>query len=306
MTGAPSPLAPTGRYDLRSFFPRVGGPRGGRALNTAPIERPLADTPIELLDDARVRVTADPLPVAGFVDGIQGSLFIRHREHRPIYLNYTAAGAIGPGARLIGVKESLAIVCSTADREWVDAMNEERIPVRELAATLPPNMESDAIALLGQTREGLERALVDTLVESGDVPLILDGSLLARPNIRGLVGVVKTTRRQYLPDERVLWGMPAGWRSPRFKITARTPGASIGGVDRYSCYLRLFEARDAAWNYGLVRLEAFDPDLLEPLAARCLMERQGANSVDPRADRHLASVRACEDALRRRRPSVFG
>jgi hypothetical protein len=132
---------------------------------------------------------------------------------------------------------------------------------------------------------------------------VVDGSLVARPIRDRVVGVVKTTNRRYLPDESVLWGLPAGWRSPRFKIPE---GSQNVGAPRYSCYLRLHDASRQAWNFGLIRLETFDLDLLEPLCALALEERQPAGSLDRRYDRHLAGVRAVEDLLRARRPSIFG
>lgn len=294
------------QYDLRSFLRRIKGFHGGRALTTTPLERPPADSPVELLDADNVVVSADPMDVVAFVDGIQASIYLTHRQHRPIYMTWTAAGAVGAGPRIVGLEEQMAIVCSTMDRDWVKENNAEGFPVRELAALYPPDVEGEAAAMLGQTREGLERHLVDRMLIDEVGTLVLDGSLIARPNDRRLVGVVKTMGKRYLPDESFLWRLPVGSRSPRFKILPRTPGASIGGVPRYSCYVRLFDATYAAWNFGMVRLETFDPELLDTLAARCLLERQGVHSLDPRADRHLASVRATEDVLRARRPVIFG
>ena len=69
--------------------------------------------------------------------------------------------------------------------------------------------------------------------------------------------------------------------------------------------MRLHDANSQAWSFGMVRLEAFNPDLLDPLAARALNERQGPHSGDGRYDRHLVSVATCEKLLCARRPMVF-
>ncbi len=90
--------------------------------------------------------------------------------------------------------------------------------------------------------------------------------------------------------------------SPRFLMPAGSQGVT---VPRYSCYVRLHDASRMAWNFGLVRLEAFKPELLDPLCALALLERQPAGSHDRRFDRHLSGVRAVEDLLRARRPTVF-
>lgn len=290
----------TARHDLREFFRAVGRFRGQRALGAAPEERPTTDVPVELLDDRPAPVRTDPLEVAAFVDGIQASLIVTHRAHRPVYLFYVAAGALGPGARPVGLDERLSIVCAHADRDWVDALG-STIPVVELAAEEPPDIERAAYALLDSTRDGLERQLVSRLLHDDAGTLVVDGSLIGRPPDRRLVGVVKSTKRQYLADEGVLFGLPEGWRSPRFRI----PASGAQNSDRFSCYLRLHDASHDRWNYALIRLEAFDAALLDALAARCLLERQGAGSGDPRWERHLASVHATEEFLRARRPPVF-
>lgn len=297
---SPAPSQPD-PYDLRRFFRSVGRFSGERALTSTPPEREEPDAPAELLDASIRRITADPLPVAAFVDGVQAALLVTHRAHRPVFLNYVAAGAVGPGARCIGLRERLTVVCSTLDREWVDSLDSS-IPVEELPVELPPEVERAAIQVLGGDRELLERSLVEALCEQETGVLALDGSLVGRPFDEDLVGIVKSTRKKYLSDESCLFGLPAGFRSPRFKIPAGTAGS---GHDRYSCYVRMFDASSKAWNFGLIRLETFHPDLLDGLAARCLAERQSPAGGDARWDRHLASVRAVEEFLRARRPAVF-
>lgn len=289
-------------HDLREFFRAVGHFSGQRALTSTPPDREEPLNPAELLEDDNVEVDGAPLPIAAFVDGIQASLNVTYRSHRPVYLNYVAAGAVGEGARFLGMREKLTVLCSSMDTEWVQSLGQS-IPIEELAAVSPLDVERGALATLAGDRESHERHLVEDLVAQKVGTLCLDGSLLGRPPLSSLVGVVKSTNKKYLSDESMLFRLPQGWRSPIFKIAENTAGIS---PDRYSCYLRLTSAENRAWNFGLIRLEAYTPDLLMPLAARALRERQGVASGDPRFDRHLASIKACEDALRARRPPVFG
>jgi hypothetical protein len=291
----------TGTYDLRALFKSIGRFGAQRALDVSPTERPKADVEIEMLDEYPAEVVAAPIEVAGFVDGIQATLCITHREQRPVYLFYVGAAALGEGARAVGVRERLALICADTDAEWVSQIS-VGVPVEQLVDATPPELERDAHRLVGATRDHLERTLVNELLEQGVKTLVVDGSLVGRPADRRLVGVVKTSQRQWLNDESVLWSLPEGWRSPRFKIPAGQGGM---GVDRYSCYVQMADKSSGAWNLGLIRLETFDPEMLDPLAARALLERQGSRSGDMRWDRHLASVRAVEEFLRSRRPSVF-
>ena len=288
-------------YDLRSLFKAIGRFGAVRALDVSPTERPVVDVVVEMLDTEPAKVTAAPLAVEGFVDGIQATLCVTHREQRPVYLFYVAAAALGPRAVPVGVREQLSLVSAEADQEWAEGIS-MGIPLEVLVDTTPPELERAAHRLVGSTRDALERSLVTDLLAQGRGPLVLDGSLVGRDVDRNLVGVIKSTQRQWLPDESGLWRLEEGWRSERFKIPAGTSGM---GVDRYSCYVQMVNKERGAWNLGLIRLEAFNPDLLDPLAALCLNERQGSRSGDMRWDRHLASVRTVEEFLRARRPSVF-
>ena len=275
---------------------------GQRALLSSPLERSGTDVPVDVLDPDPVEVTTDPLVPAGFVDGVQASLCVTYRAHRPVFLSYTAAGAVGDKATPLGLVEELVVVCSTLDRTWVDDLG-STIPVLEVAETTPPDVERAAHHHLGGARERQERALVNDLTSRHVTPLVVDGGLIGRDYNKDLMGVVKSTGRRYLPDESVLFALPPGWRSPRFRIPA---GSSNQRHDRFSCYLRLHSAAHQAWNFGLIRLETFDAAHLDPLAARALLERQAAASGDARWDRHLASVAAVESFLRARRPAVYG
>jgi hypothetical protein len=288
-------------YDLRALFKAIGRFGGERALDVSPTERPKADVAIEMIDAAPAKITSPPLAVDGFVDGIQATLCVTHREQRPIYLFYVAAAALGDKAVPLGVRERLSLMCSDTDAEWLAGVS-AGVPIEQLVDATPPELERDAHRLVGTTRDALERSLVSDLLDQNCGTLVLDGGLTGRPADRRLVGVIKDTNRQWLADESVLWGLPEGWRSPRLMIPA---GATGVGVARYSCYAQMTNKAESGWNTGLIRLESFDPDVLEGLAARCLIERQSSRSGDMRWDRHMASVRAVEEFLRSRRSAVF-
>jgi hypothetical protein len=289
-------------HDLRTFLRAVGGIAAGGALKAPPGERPVLECPAELLDTDNSPISADPLSIAGFVDGVQAASCVTWREHRPVYLTYVAAAAVGERCIPLRLLEHLEVYCSSADIEWVSEAAGE-IPVRDLGDVGPGEVEAAAFSTLGARREHSERTVITALMDDpGCGTLVLDGTLVGRPHDRRLVGVVKTTRRRYLADESVLWRLPQGWRSPRFIIP---PGAG-SGVARYSCYLRLFDARARGWDFALLRLEAYDADQLDELASRCLVERQGSGARDARWDRHLGGVRQVENFLRSRRPPVFG
>jgi len=290
-----------GPIDLRILFKSLGGFSGQRALESTPIEREKVDVDVELLDPGPVEVVSAPLVVEGFVDGVQASLCLTHREHRPVYLSYMGAGGLGKKARVLGVRERLFVACGSADVEFVEGLG-SGIEIEELGGEDPPSLEREAQLLVGKERDRLERKLVTELLEQGAGTLVLDGSLIGRDYDDRLVGVVKSANKQWLDDEGVLYGLGEGWRSPRFLIPG---GGKSGGRDRYSCYVQMVDKSKGAWNLGLIRLEAYDPELLDPLAARALAERQGASGGDRRWDRHMASVRAVEEFLRARRPSVF-
>lgn len=282
-------------YDLRLFFLSVGQFAPSAPEDVA-AERQDARDPVELIDETSAPITADPLPVGGFVDGIQASLVVVWREHRPVTLQFAAAGVVGP--ELVRADQALWVAVAAPDAAWAQGLD-GGIPVHVLEADDPPTTEAVARQHLGHRRDELERALIDALVGTGTTTWVVDGGLRGRVRSERVVGVAKTVRTRYLPDERPLWNLPRGWRSARFTIGS-------GDATVYSCYLRLTDASRAGWTYGLVRLEARRLDQLEPLAARCLAEAQGPGSHDRRRDRHLGSVRTVEQYLQSLRPNVFG
>ena len=279
----------------------IGSVASTRSLTAAPLERPVPDEGAELIDDQPRRVEAAPLAVVGFADGIQAALTLTWREHRPVQLTYVAAGCVGTDGRLLEMAERLDLVVSRADREWVDGLG-STVDVTVLDEDRPDELDRATLGFVGAERELLEREVMDRVTRKAPGYVVVDGTITNRAHDPSVIGVVKTTRRRWLADESVLFGLPAGWMSPRFVIAAGAQGAP---ADRYSCYLRLFDASNRGWDHGLVRLESWDPDLLEPLAALSMIERQHPNSSDRRGDRHLASMRACEQVLRARRPVLF-
>jgi len=297
-----SPAVHDRPYDLRTLLGGVGS--AVYATLPSPDGREQSPVLAEMVEDGDPRpVTGTPLAVSAFVDGVQSTRVLAWRQGRPVALSYLAAGAAGPGPALLGVHERLMITCSSSDLDWVGTVNsgDPAVPVHVLTSTTPPSVAADTAAMLSTLRDELERNLVSGLLDAGADILALDGSLSSRPVDERLVGVVKTTRTRYLPDESWLWSLPAGWRTPIFRIAAHGPCRT----DRYSCYVRLHDASRAGWDFALIRLEAFTPDLLEALAARTLAERQLPGSSDPRWDRHLQSVAVCEQLLRDRRPMVL-
>jgi hypothetical protein len=305
--GLPAPLPPP-PYDLRKFFRSVGTSTFGAALGAEPAERTQSAAQVDLWDTERTRLTGPPLTVAAFIDGIQSSVLVTHREHRPVYLAYQAAGAVGAGAALIGLSERLTLMCSVVDEGWVGEINltDTPIPVDTLEVTSPPDIERSAYTHLGDWRNRLEVRLVEDLTEAGVGPLIVDGSLMGRPHNLALHAVVKDVlHTRYLPDDSVLYGLPEGWRSPIFTLAPGGSGKYARPHTIYSCYVRLHDARQFSWAHGLIRLEAFDPLALNALGVRAMVERQSPRSGDGRWDRHLVSVAMTEKVLRARRPAVF-
>lgn len=298
-SGAPTHDVPE-VHDLRGLIRAIGKFSGSKAA-TSLEPRSTSDVPVELIEKASRSITGEPLPVTGFVDGIQSSLVLTHRDHRPVHLNYTAAASIDRAARPVAIREQLELVVGARDQEWASSLR-TTVPIVVLPEVDPAETERLAVASLAGNREQLERKLVDQLLGEQGGCLVLDGSLVARPADVRLTGVVKTTQRRYLDDESVLWNLPAGWRSPIFRIPA---GSQAYPADRYSCYVRLYDASNAAWNHALIRLETLDKELIDPLAALCMQVRQHTRSTDPRGDRHLQPIHLCEELLRARRPAIF-
>lgn len=289
-------------YDLQDFLSKTRTGFYGPLVESE--NRHESKLEVDVIENDISKPTADPLNAYAFVDGIQSQMLVTYRDHRPIVLAYTAAGAANRGPALQAVNEKLHIVCSEKDEEWLDHLNnaDNPIPVATVVDGPPPMLEKLILERVGNIRATCETELVSTLATQvpANAYLVLDGSLLGKEHSAKLVGVVKSSRTKYLKDETQLYSLPTGWRSAMFAIP--TPNSE---TIRYSAYLRLVPANHNSWSFGLIRLETFDPNLIDALAARALIERQTAASGDGRWDRHLVSVATCEKLLRARKPAAF-
>lgn len=301
----------TPRYDLMGLLQRTGRASNGGTLQF-PEERTDSTTGVELIESEPVKISAAPAKVWAFLDGIQNQVLLTYRNHRPVVLAYAAAGAAGNpsgrtgggGAELVGLSERLALVCAQADLDWLTSVNTVTppLPISPVPDGTPPEVTRVVLEQVARMRAACEIDLRNRLLAEAplDHLLVLDGSLLGSETDTRLAAVVKTTATRYLNDESLLYGLPAGWRSPIFKLPT-----SGGTAERYSAYVRLHSAAAHEWSFGLIRVESFYPEIIDALAARTMIERQGAASGDGRWDRHLVSVATCEKLLRARRPVVF-
>ena len=284
---------PTPRYDLEGLVNAVG-----LTAHAVPVDSPRddSDEDVTVVDEPPLAVTDEPLEIGGYVDGIQRILPITYVAGRPIVLVHAGAAAVDRTGRPLVVDERAAVICAEADLANVDGVAANSPPVRTVADGEPWEVESAVVAEIAEVRRSAERAAATRSLEQLTGAILVDGSVVGWPRDDRVVGVAKSVGRRWLPDERLLYELPPGWRSPRFEIGGRHP--------RASCYLRLVDAGGQRWSHGLVRLEAHDLDTLGPLAAAALQVAQ-RHTEDPRWDRHLAPVAACEDVLRSRVPTVF-
>lgn len=297
-----SPHRPADPIDMTALLHAVGG-WADATVRDEP-DRAEPDKPATLIDANPLSLDGvAPHPVDGFVDGVQRGISLTYREQRPVVLAYAAAGAVDGSHRPFAVAEHLQLVSAEADRTWLQGLlGDQAVPIDTIDSDDPSVCQARAAQAAGLLREQVERSLTTDLAGRSDLRLlILDGSLLGRPHDTTLVGVAKTHTRRYLADERAIYRLPVGWRSPRFTIP---PGAVGNAHELHSCYVRLADAQHRHWSYGLIRIEAYEVDLLEPVAAACLANRQRGGH-DPRGDRHLAGVRAVERFLTARQPAMF-
>ena len=286
--------------DLRDLLGRFEG-RVEAGITTAPPERDDVADGVEMLDDDSALITCKPLDVHAWVDGIQNSVCLGWDLSLPTCLHWVAAGGCD-GARLLYVKEHMEIVGAESSRTAI----ERKLAGIDVEASYLPGSEPYAVMRnvaqrLTEKRDEMEQALLAEILAETDEYVVCDGSIANRVNSSRVLGVIKTTATRYLQDESVLWKLPKGHRSARFTIAAGRGGR----YERHSCYVRLQPAERRGWDFGLVRLEAFDADLLEPLAARVLEVAQDGSRRDDRWDRHVTPVRNCEELLRSRRPGLF-
>lgn len=283
-------------FDLKEFARKVGQMPSSHSGMPALLDRPEPEEPSEMFDEESIQVPSMTVHPKGAVDGIQDMKRIKYIGHRPVTLNFISAGAVDEKGRGLEVLEKLWIGASEEDLDWVKKL-ETPIPVITTPSTNPYGVEKSLHEILLREREKIEHSLILQLGMQRILPLVVDGSLAKTSGQSGMWGIVKTTQHRYLANEGVLYNLKAGWRSPRFIIRKQ-------GRTRFSAYVRLFDASNESWNFGLIRVEAFDADDIDAAAAFALAGVQSSRA-DPRWDRHLGIVRAAEEFMRSRRPSFF-
>lgn len=281
-------------YDLRQLYRNVG------RIPTELVELP-PRRQVRLTGRRAGPVTAAPAAVFGVIDGIQPpARVLAWRAGRPVGLVYVAAGCLGlSDGRPAAYEERLLIVASDLDQPWADSVA-AGVPVVTLEQRLPADLVAAINDLHRALRHRLERDVL-VQVRAPERVIVVDGALHGIPAGAGPVaGVVKSHAAQYLTDEREITALPAGHLSSVFEL----PAATAAATTRWSAYLRLHPAADTEWTHGLVRLEADHADLLEPVAAWALTNRQ-TPGPDRRWAVHLADIAACERSLRSRIPPVM-
>jgi hypothetical protein len=159
---------------------------------------------------------------------------------------------------------------------------------------------TDPDAPLAELQERMRRAeslLAARLCAEGFLT-VLDGPLtFVRSSDQPMLGYIKTHHRPLLD--------PAAHRAvPALRAGERTSVFAVG-ADRYSCYLRLADAGEAAGPWaGIVRLEVPQAAGLDAAvdamdrAAAALPRFAGVAHRDPRAPQNLQPVGALETRLR--------
>lgn len=273
------------------------------------------------------RIEGDPeVGFAAFLDGTQQSRVVGYHEGLPIVVGTVAAVVrvrvnrrlytwTAGDAPIVERRVYLpaaylppALAAHFAATGWtvVDVTAPDHggaVPIRHPFALL-----ERAVHQVQEDRERAERALAEKWCRLEGTPLFIDGGVsksdvVARAECS--VGVVKSHRTLYVEGEALerVFRLRRGERSSAFRITSRTrtPVASW--------YLRL---RDAAGHdplWGLVRVEAADPEHrgepAEALTARAdrlsrwvLAEAAPLALPDGRWDKMAYGIRDCEEFLR--------
>ena len=250
--------------------------------------------------------------VVGFTDGLPIVLgtvaaVVRRRANRRLY---TWGG--GPIVRrrvylpLAYLPEGLAAQYAARGYEVADTTAPDAggaIPDRH-----PFSLQERAVHLVQVHREHAEQGLAERWCAEEGRPLFIDGGVnksdvVARA--RCAVGVVKSHRTLYVEGDALsrVCRLRRGERSTVFRIPSarRTPVASW--------YLRLRDATGHDPLWGLVRVEAADPETfaesLEQLTARAdqlsrwiLAEAAPVALPDGRWDKMAYGIRDCEEFLR--------
>jgi hypothetical protein len=279
--------------DLRALVRAVG--RVGAAPSRSTTPRPV----VEIVDPDLAPIVGDPVPVVGYLDGCQASRILTYREHRPLVLWWAAAAVVAPGRplRCLGLAEAVALSCSYVDGAWAASLP-GGVPVEAVDAVAPWEVEAAIANVIDDRRRTFEIGL-SAEVAAGVGVVLVDGDLRAKPHRPDLVACAKTFDGVYLADESSVFSLAEGWRSPIMRL----PAMRQSEADRYSAYVRLFDATHDWWGFGLVRIETRAPSLIDGVAALCVANRQPLG-ID-RRENQLASIAAVEAFLKSRRPPLF-
>lgn len=290
------------RFHVESWAPEYGTPaEEAMAASTAEVEvahELAADQWVPLAPDRSLQRPACVV----FVDGVRrvdarvwvdgGSDGLR----QGVCASY-AAGAVRCDGRaeLAGARVERGVFCVG---EGI-----ETIRTRHASWTAHPaaGEAPEQLWLAVQAQMGLleAKAALDAGAGRDADLVVVDGPLLDRRAVDGVVGYVKTHHVHYLGPghEEVVAGLRAGERTPLFRIGGRFP--------RWSWYLRLPFGRGHPWA-GVVRCEA--PPDLDVGAARRRADQTAAvlprfasePHKDARAPQNLHPIAGLERALRRR------
>jgi hypothetical protein len=271
------------------------------------------------------RVEGDPEPgFAAFLDGTQRSRVLGYHDGLPLVFGTVAAVIRRRANRRLYtwgegpiVERRVYLPLAFLPPDLADHYRAAGYAVEDTTAPDPDGSYPDrhpftladrAVHLVQQHREQAEQRLAERWCSSQGSPLYIDGGVnksevVARA--RCAVGVVKSHRTLYVEGEALtrVCRLRRGERSSVFRIPSarRTPVASW--------YLRL---RDPAGHdplFGLVRVEAADPEALgdsaEALTARAdgvsrwvLAEASPIALPDGRWDKMTYGIRDCEEFLR--------
>lgn len=334
--------APSWRALVRAVRPWLGAAvDADRALDGAPLEaRASGDPPavagcllLEPWAPRPVQV-GEPSGVRGFLDGIQRSRVLAHRDgvpvvaatvaaairvrpertletweapavHRGLYLSRQALVAASPAgeAAWAEVVATGVPVCDTTE-----GLDGEAVPLH------PRALQQRALERVALARERLERRLAADWCRRPPGWLWVDGGIAGNVAIDAAArafGVVKSHTTLYgtAADLRQLLALPEGERSPLLLVGHRLRRAVA------SWYLRLRPASAADPLHGLVRVEVAPPEgvatedgpdpagvaQLQVVADRVsgwiLAERAPVALPDPRWDTLTYGIHACERYL---------
>lgn len=292
-----NPEVGRGTLDLKPFL------RGMHAsLGDIPglTDRKEVPEPFEMLEADPVEIIPAAVDNSVFIDGIQSAKIISYQDHRPVILSFTSAGGISQSLKPVDLVETLEVVCCESNAEDILA-NGCPVAVTTVADNENPGVVDSAVrGEINKSRDKQEFLLAARLLRADNEGLVIaDGHLAHRPEDKRMLGIVKTTNTNLIGDESDLWRLREGWRSPLFRVPADFGG---GTADRYSAYVRLRSSRNRQWSHGLIRVETYDPEMIDVAAGIALANRQGVRTTDPRGDRHVTPVARVEKWLKSRIP----